>query len=518
VVFWISDYESGQPEFASLSARSAWFMAAHIANVSPQTRVTILFNDRMEIPLTAAERSQNRKLGIDWVPYDKNLRPAPTDNYITFCGLSDRLEHELPWDYLVLSPKRTVTGETLSIAKILGLVHKEGRFLTGHQARVRPEMVGREETYLAGSARYPCDLHEALIQGRSAARKTAEMYHKSAAGELFVPRVVCVVDPTKCIGCGLCQDLCDCGGIGVEEGNSGGLPRVVDPMVCTGGGTCAAACPYRALILQNNTTAQREARVAALASMLASDEILTIACEWGGLPAADLAGKFGLKYDPRVHILGVPCVGQIDPCVMARAFKEGASNLLLIGCLPEECHHSAGIDHAWSRVNTIKKLLTLCGFDRRRIALAHADLNQPKEFIRTVESFSQAMTALGPIENSPENQAKLDAIYHLTKYNTRVRHLLTAGLRRTWENAYRGDRQHLLEYDRDYSTALMEEFMQQRLIDLLRKMQRPLNMNELAGMLKEDPEHVWESLRDMTSNNIIEFTHDKQTPLYALSN
>ena len=134
-------------------------------------------------------------------------------------------------------------------------------------------------------------------------------------------------------------------------------------MVCTGGGTCAAACPYHALVLQNNSNDQREARVAALSRQMAADEVVAIGCVWGGLPAADNAGKQGLKYDPRIHVLGVPCVGQIIPCIMDRALLEGAPGLILVGCLPEECHHSFGVDHAWSRVNVLKKLLTLSGFD-----------------------------------------------------------------------------------------------------------------------------------------------------------
>jgi len=516
VVFWINDYEIDQPDFAPLSARSAWFMATHILEGSAKTRAIILYNEKMEIPLSASERALNRKLGILWIPYSKALRPMVTDGYITICNLVDHVEHEIGWNYLVLSPQRAITGEVLSNARILGLVHKEGRFLTGHHAKVRPEMVGREETYMAGSARYPCNLHEALSQGRRAAGKTTDMLRKSATGELFVPRAVCVVDPEKCIGCGQCQELCDCGGIGVVEGTGGGLPRIVDPMVCTGGGTCAAACPYHALVLQNNSNDQREAQVAALANQLAADETMAIACRWGGLPAADIAGKMGSKYDPRIHIIGVSCVGQIDPCVMARAFKEGAPGLILIGCLPEECHHSYGVDHTWNRVSVMKKLLTLSGFDRRRIALAHADLNRPEEFVRTVESFTRTLAAIGPIESSLENQNKLNAIYNLIKYNTRIRHLLSAGLRRPWEDTYLGDQRHALDYDRDFSQALTEEFMQQRLMDVFREEQRPLKLDEISCFIHEDQRQLAECLWDMINNQLIEFTHENREAVYSL--
>ncbi len=518
VVFWVSDYESGQSEFASLSARSAWSIATQLSQCSPRTRSIILYNEQMEIPLSGAEQSLNRKLDIHWVPYDKAVRPTVSDGFITFCSLADHVEHEVQWNRLVLSPLRQVSGEALKTAKNLGLVHKEDRFLTGHHARVRPEMVGREETYLAGSARYPCDLNEALSQGRRAASRTVELFRKSANGELFVPRIVCVVEPTKCVGCGQCQELCDCGGIGVVEGSGGGLPRIVDPMVCTGGGTCAAACPYHALVLQNSSNDQREARVATLANQLAGDEIMAIACGWGGLPAADNAGKMGLKYDPRIHILGVPCVGQLDPCVMVRAFKEGAPGLILVGCLPEECHHSYGVDHSWSRVNVIKKTMTLCGFDRRRIALAHADLNKPEEFIETVESFSRTIEALGPIEKSPENQNKLDAMYDLLKFNTRIRHLLSVSLRRPWEDTYRGDQRHGLDYDRDFSAALAEEFMQHRILGLFRRTQKRFKVNELAGILQEDQVQVAESLWEMIHNGVIDFAHENHEAVYALHN
>ena len=379
-------------------------------------------------------------------------------------------------------------------------------------------MIGREETYLAGSARFPCDLHEALRQGRRAGKKTAQLLETAAAGELFTPQVYCIVDPDKCIGCGQCQELCDCGGIGIAEGAGGGLPRVVDPMICTGGGTCAAACPYNALVLQNASTAQREARVTALARRLAEDQILAYACSWAGLPAADNCAKKGISYDSRAHILGVPCVGQLDPSILARAFMEGAPGVLLVGCMPEDCHHSYGVDHAWSRVSAIKKLLNLSGFDRRRIALAHADLNQPEAFAATVDSFTRTVAAMGPIERTPENVGRLRAMYSLIKENSRVRHLISAGLRRPWEDSYRGDQRHALDYDRDFTLALTEEFLQQRLMHVFNKRRRPFRLNELAVELQEQESKLMEVLRDMIYSGAVEMSHENREVVFTMNN
>lgn len=515
VVFWVSDYEAGYPEFAQLSALSAWDMACRVRQSFPKSQVVLLYNERMELPLLAQDRAYARKFGVFLVPYDQAIQPTVQEGFITVGNANDHVEYDLPWDVLILSPERVLGEETQRTAEILGLLH-QGRFLTGHHARVRPEQVGREETYLAGSARYPCDLHEALAQGYKAGKKTAELYAKSRAGELFVPRIVCAVDPDKCIGCGLCQELCDCGGIGVEESSGGGLPRVVDPLMCTGGGTCAAACPYKALVLQNNTTDQREARIASLARQLGLDDVIAVCCAWGGQPAADNAGKKGLGHDPRVHLLGVPCVGQLDPGILARAFLEGASGLILVGCDPEACHHSYGVDHAWSRINLIKKLLDLCGLDRRRIALAHADLNRPEDFVRTVNSFADTISALGPIEKTAQNMSKLECMYDLVSNNTRIRHLLCVTLRQNNETEYKGSLRHSLEFDRDFSVALQEEFLRTRVLHVLRAENRPLPLRDLSSELMESWEYVGEQLWSMVQDGLVQRRHQDHKALFTI--
>jgi coenzyme F420-reducing hydrogenase delta subunit len=272
------------------------------------------------------------------------------------------------------------------------------------------------------------------------------------------------------------------------------------------------------LVLQNNSNDQREARVAALSRQMSQNEVVAIGCVWGGLPAADNAGKQGLKYDSRVHILGVPCVGQIDPCIMARSLLEGAPGLILVGCIPGECHHSFGVDHAWSRVNILKKLLTLSGFNRRRIALAHADLNKPEEFIQTVESFVKTIALLGPIDRKPANLEKLQSIYELIKYNTRVRHLLSASLRRPWEKPYRGEQRHALDYDRDFTAVIEEEFLQQRLLRLLEGEKRPLRLQELAVSLRENEVQVADCLWNLVTDGTINLSHQNREAFYSFIN
>jgi len=514
MVFWINDLETDRP-YAYLSSRTAWNMALYMRENNSNCDLTILYNDKTALPLSAAERIKSRRMNIRWIPYDGNVRPTVQDGYITYDEPGSQIERELAWDQLVLSPKRHPGTEQLKVARILGLDVHEDDFLERNPQMVRPEQVGMEEKFLAGSARKPCDLRESLRQGRRAAQKTAEIMLKAKAGELYAPRMVCTVDQSKCIGCGLCKEICDCGGIAPVEGPGGNIPRVVDPMTCTGGGTCAAACPYHALSLQNNTTDQREARVTALASRLADNEVMGFGCRWGGGAAADNAGVRHLGYSERFYLLPIDCIGQLDPVVMGRAFLEGANGLLLLGCPPEECHHSYGLDHTWSRVLLVKKLFSLIGLERDRIALAHMDLNKPEQLTKTVDRFVAMMDELGPIPRDDQMKAKIQDLYD-TLDNPRVRWVLGASLRRPWETTYPADQRNALAFDETFSDVVTEEFLRTRIVNFLRREAKVLELSDIVTSIGEEKQRVLNCLKDLSDEGMISRIYKDRVPHYSL--
>jgi heterodisulfide reductase subunit A2 len=514
VAFWINDLETDRP-YANLSARTAWNMASYIREHNVLSRVSILYNNKIRLPLSGSERIRAREQSIELIPYDGIIRPTVQNGFITFNDPEDQIEKELGWEQLVLSPIRHPGLEQLKTAEILGLYIEDGKFLERNPQMVRPEQVGLDKKFIAGSACKPCDMKETLRQGRRAAHKTAEIVSLANEGKLFAPSMVCTVDQGKCTGCGLCREICDCGGIAPVDGHGGNTPRVVDPMVCTGGGTCAAACPYHALTLQNNTTAQREARVAALARRLDENEVMGYGCNWGGAAAADHAGLRGMHYNSRFYLVPVGCIGQLDLSVMGRAFLEGANGLLLIGCPPEECHHSYGLDHAWSRVLLVKKLLDLIGIERDRIALAHADLNKPDQYIKTVNSFVDIMDKLGPIKRDEMMKAKINDVYD-TLNNSRVRWVLGASLRRPWETTYPSDQRSALAYDETLSDVLVDEFLRTRIVNLLKKQPGVQQLQDIARSLGEERQMLLNCLKDLTEEGIVSRIFKDRNPYYAI--
>ena len=221
VVFWVNDHEAGTPEFAPLSVEGAWALARFIREKTEKTSVTIFVHGDSEIPLAGAQRRLSRKLGVRWETYDGRFRPTVQDGFITYISQADDMERELAWDHLILSPVRSVGEQAMSAARLMNLDHREGKFLRAYHAPVRPENIGRKESILAGSAAWPCNLHQALAQGRRAAGMMAETVLKAREGKLFSPAIVSVVDPDKCVGCGQCEELCECGAIQTMEGEGG---------------------------------------------------------------------------------------------------------------------------------------------------------------------------------------------------------------------------------------------------------------------------------------------------------
>lgn len=518
-LFWVNDLEAGHPFTAHLSLKSAWQMAEYLRETSPESQATVLYHRDIPILLDAFDRARARQLGIRLIPYDGSVRPTVKSDFISFNRASDQLEQEIPWDVLVLSARRLPGTQALRTAKILGLEVKEEEFLERFPQMVRPDQVVLDEKLMVGSACQPCDLRNAIAQGRRVANKTAALVKKALAGELSAPRVISVVDQAKCSVCTLCREICDCLAIqpvsGPLEGLGHNVPRMVDPMLCTGEGTCVASCPEMALTLQNCTLAQHEARVTALVRSLAPHEVMGFGCQWSGAATADQAGLRGLHYPEGFYLLPVRCLGQIDPVVMGRAFLEGAGGLLLVGCHPEECHHSYGIDHTWSRVWVLKKLLALSGLERDRLTLAHADITKPEQYVFTVKSFLKSMKDLGPPPRDAETLSKLQALYDAL-HVYRVRWVLGVSLRRPWETTYPMHMPNPEAYDKTLTEILTEEFFRARVKNLLRQRGKSLQLHDIAAALQVEEGRAYDYLKDMGYEGQLAIVFVNRQPFYDL--
>ncbi len=514
VVFWVNSPQHGQAA-QELTTLAAWRDSLLLAREHPQARPTVLYPANVTLPLSGSDLREARAQGIGLVSYAPEVHPVVQSGYMSFVSPSDNLESEVEWDTLVVpGAPAEPAAKAQELMRWLPIYSENGGRLQKSNIKFWPDQIPDESLFFTGSAGGICDLNEVLQQGKKAARGVLSLREKALQGRLVSP-VVVHVDKDLCEGCGLCTEICPCGGIEHVKPGSGPVARETDNHLCSGGGTCAATCPHEAIKVVNNTTQQLEARVKAILDRMEENEILSFICGWGGSASAEQAAVKGLTYPSGIYLVPVNCLGSLDPAMLSMALLNGVKGIMLAGCTPKHsCHYHYGVDHCWYRVNAMKKLLSLAGLERRRIAIGYVEVNEPEAFVRMVESQMETLGKLPPLPQDEQTKAKLWAI-HATLHRPRVRWVLGTSLRRPAEKDFPGSQFNAVEADETMLDVLKEEFTVSRIFKALHD--QPLNPPDLARAMGEPVKTITPILTDMSKDGRITIKGwDKGYPIYAM--
>lgn len=514
VLFWVNSPEHGQ-DAQRLAAMAAWRDSLLMVRENPQAKPMVLYPANITLPLSGADLVEARAHDIGLMSYAPEVHPVVQSGYMSFVSPADNLEHEVEWDTLVVpGAPGEPAAKAQELLRWLPIYPENGGRLQKSHIKFWPDQVPDESLFFTGSAGGLCDLNEVLQQGKKAARGVLHIREKALQGRLVSP-VVVHVDKDLCQGCGLCTEICPCGGIEHVKPGSGPVPREVDSHLCSGGGTCAATCPYEAVKILNNTAQQLEARIKALMARMQENEILGFVCGWGGLASAEQAGVKGLTYPQGIYLTPVNCLGSLDPFILSMAFMNGVKGIMLAGCTPKHsCHYHYGVDHCWYRVNAMKKLLSLAGLERRRISMGYVEPNEPESFVRMVESHLESLEKLPPMPMDDKTKAKLWAI-HATMHRPRVRWVLGTSLRRPAEKEFPGSQFNAVDADETMLDVLKEEFLAARIIKAVSD--QPLNPPGIARAMDEQVKTISPLLTDMSKEGRIALQGwEGGYPIYAL--
>ena len=110
-------------------------------------------------------------------------------------------------------------------------------------AKLRPVEFASDGVYLCGLAHYPKTMDESIAQAMAAASRAATVLSKES---IKVSPLVSQVDADKCIGCGLCTEVCAFSAIVLEEVDGKKKAKNI-PASCKGCGLCASSCPQHAI-------------------------------------------------------------------------------------------------------------------------------------------------------------------------------------------------------------------------------------------------------------------------------
>jgi heterodisulfide reductase subunit A len=133
----------------------------------------------------------------------------------------------------------------------------DGWLLEAH-VKLAPVDFATDGVFMAGLAHYPKPIEEAVAQAQAAVSRAVTVLSRK---EMTLPGTVAAIDKRKCVGCGVCVEVCPYNAIDIDAED--GL-AVVNEATCKGCGTCVAACRSGAPNLKGFTQADIMAMVDAI--------------------------------------------------------------------------------------------------------------------------------------------------------------------------------------------------------------------------------------------------------------
>jgi len=165
--------------------------------------------------------------------------------------------------------------------------------------------------------------------------------------------------------CDICVDGCNYDAI-----DTTGEVYKVTEVACQACGKCAAICPTNAIDLRHYLDEQLTAQVDGILKadkQNKTDSIIAYTCTWCGYNAADIAGIARYKYPTNIRIIKYPCTGRMSLEHILYPFTKGARGVMVVGCLPDQCHYIDGNIGAKERTEQAKQVLDLIGIGSNRL-------------------------------------------------------------------------------------------------------------------------------------------------------
>jgi F420-non-reducing hydrogenase iron-sulfur subunit len=121
--------------------------------------------------------------------------------------------------------------------------------------------------------------------------------------------------------------------------------------------------------------------------------VVIFTCNWNAHQSLQAAGKQHMSYPAGVRPLKVDCLGQISSSVILKAFEKGADGVMLVGCLPEECHYEFGSRRAAELFEETRKLARLLGFEDEQLEFQRLHADEAESLIQRVREFVDRLAA-----------------------------------------------------------------------------------------------------------------------------
>jgi len=419
MVLCVDSRQEDRPHCSRICCAQAIKCALKLKKINPGMDIYILYRDMRMYGFKEDYYREAANQEVKFIHYDPDDKPqveVVKDNgqrtlrvSVTDSILDKSLT--IDTDMLALATAIVPSATTEETSKFYRApLSQDGFFLEAHM-KLRPVDCATEGVFLCGLGHFPKSIDETISQANAAAGRAVTILSKD---KVVASGVVCEVDEKECIGCGLCQKVCQYGAIELEDTAEAKTAKIT-PAVCQGCGVCNAVCPTGAIILKHFTDSQIMAEIDESYSVPIKEtyfepKIVGFLCNWCGYAGSDMAGVSRMQYAPTVREIRVMCSSRIHPKFIYQAFLKGIDGVLLCGCHLGDCHYMKANEQTEKTIKATQKNLKKIGIAPERLRHEYISAAEGAKYAEAVNDFTDILKKLGPIKLNAEHKEKLTAL------------------------------------------------------------------------------------------------------------
>jgi heterodisulfide reductase subunit A len=243
----VGSRDEQRPYCSRICCTTSVSQAISLKERNPDMEVFILYRDIRTYGDREILYKKAREKGVIFIRYSLENKPSVTEieDGLEVAVFDPILQQNLRIKADLVNLATAIEpAENSEIASLYKLALNQENFFMEAHAKLRPVEFASDGLFVCGLAHYPKPLDESISQAMAAASRAATVLSKSS---IMVPPLVSQVDDEKCIGCGLCAEICSFSAIELEEVEGKGLRAKNIPASCKGCGLCAASCPQKAI-------------------------------------------------------------------------------------------------------------------------------------------------------------------------------------------------------------------------------------------------------------------------------
>lgn len=223
--------------------------ALFLKKINPQIDIYILYRDIRTYGFYEKYYLEARKNGVKFIRFPDTKRPKVIlKNKKLKVKVYDTIlckELELYPDLVVLSTG-IIPQKQHQLIELLKISTDENGFFTEAHIKIRPVETSTDGIFICGLAHRPNTLPEIINEAKACAAKACTLLAKNF---IETPLISAEVDMVKCIGCGICKELCPFSAIEMTKVDRKKKAQVIKTL-CKGCGICASHCPVFAIDIE----------------------------------------------------------------------------------------------------------------------------------------------------------------------------------------------------------------------------------------------------------------------------